>query len=108
MQVIDCFYLPEHTGYVAGTQDGIVTVGGQPASRKIYVLDVVTLQWLQTAKSSKNGNYLITGLDPNKKYLLMCRDYQKDYEPCVYDDVQPATDLTLAQQQELWQSWQNN
>lgn len=96
-----------HQGYVAGTQDGIVTVGGQPASRKIYVLDVVTLQWLQTAKSTANGNYLIIGLDPSKKYLIMCRDHEQQYEPCVYDYVQPATDLTLTQQQELWQSWQS-
>lgn len=107
MQVIDCFYLPEHTGYVAGTQDGIVTVGGKPASRKIYVLDAVTLQWLQTAKSTASGNYLITGLDPSKRYIVMCRDYKQDYEPCVYDYVSPSTDLTLAEQMELWQSWQS-
>lgn len=97
----------ENVGYIAGTADGIVSVAGQSASRMIYVFDAQTLNWIQTAKSTINGNYLITGLDPNKHYLIMCRDYNRDYEPCVYDYVQPATDLTLAEQMELWQSWQS-
>ncbi len=97
----------EHHGYIAGTADGIVSVAGQSASRMIYVFDIVTLTWLQTSKSLANGHYLIMGLDPNKHYLIMCRDYKRDYEPCVYDYVQPATDLTLAEQKELWQSWQS-
>lgn len=96
----------EPHGYIAGTADGIVSVAGQSASRMIYVFDVVTLTWLQTAKSLDNGHYLIMGLDPNKHYLIMCRDHEQQYEPAVYDYVQPATDLTIAEQMELWQSWQ--
>lgn len=106
MQIIDCFYLPEHMGYIAGTQDGIVTVGGEPASRQIYVLDVATLAWVQSTTSNDNGNYLLMGLDPAKKYLLMARDYKQEYEPCCWDYVVPMNDKSLDEQRELWQSWQ--
>ena len=95
-------------GYIAGAGDGIVLVNGQPASRKIYVFDPVLMTWIQTAKSLPNGHYLIQNLDPNKQYLIMVRDYNREYEPAVWDYVTPATDLTIAQQQELWQSWQTS
>lgn len=98
----------QHQGYIAGTADGIVTVSSKPTSRMIYVFDAQTLNWIKTAKSLDNGHYLIMGLDPNKHYLIMCRDYNRDYEPCVYDYVKPATDLTIAEQVELWNSWQNS
>lgn len=113
MQIVDCFYLPEHTGYVSGIENGIVTVGGQPASRKIVVLDIVSLAKLQTVTSTEQGNYLIMGLDPNKRYLLMCRDLPPDgvserYEPFCWDYVTPMTDLTLDEQQQLWQQMTEN
>lgn len=93
-------------GYIAGTADGIVTVGGQPASREILVLDAESLTIEQRYKSLKSGHYLIVGLDLNKRYLVMCRDYNRDYEPCVYDYVQPAADLAVEEQRQLWESWQ--
>ncbi len=93
-------------GYIAGKGDGIVSVGGAPASRKIYIFDTVLMLWVQTAKSLPNGHYLIQNLDPSKQYLIIARDYNKEYEPAVWDYVTPSTDLTLQQQQELWQSWQ--
>lgn len=101
-------YNIKKTAYVAGMADGIVTVNGVPSSCKIYVLDAITLNWLQTAKSLSNGHYMIGDLDPSKQYLVMARDYNKEYEPAVFDYVTPATDLTIAQQQELWQSWQTS
>lgn len=93
-------------GYIAGTGDGIVTVNGKPQSLKIYALDPVTMTWLQTAKSLPNGHYLIQNLDPTKQYLVMARDHNKEYEPFCWDYVTPATDLTIAEQQQLWDSWQ--
>ena len=94
-------------GYIAGTGNGIVSAGGLPAKRKIYVFDSLTLTLLVIAKSLPNGHYLIPNLDPTKQYLVMARDYNKEYEPAVWDYVTPATDLTVQQQQELWESWQN-
>lgn len=95
-------------GYIAGTADGIVTVNGVAAQRDIVVLDAVDLSVVQKSQSFANGHYLLNGLDPNQKYMVMARDYNREYEPSVWDYVTPATDLTPTQQQELWQSWQTS
>lgn len=95
-------------GYIAGTADGIVTVNNIAAPRDITVLNAQDLSVVQRSQSLKNGHYLLNNLDPSKQYLVMARDYNKEYEPAVWDYVTPATDLTIAQQQELWQSWQTS
>lgn len=100
-------------GYIAGSDIGIVTVAGQPAKRKIELLDVTTYERLQQATSLANGHYLFIGIDQTKQYLVMCRDLppngtEQRYEPVVWDYVTPATDLTPTQQQELWQTWQTS
>lgn len=94
--------------YIAGTGDGIVTVLGKPAIRYIYLLDAMQLSVLRITTSLSTGRYLFMGLDPAKKYLVMVRDYKKELEPFVWDNVTPANDLTLIEQQALWQSWQTN
>lgn len=93
--------------YIAGSEDGIVSINAQPVQREIILFDARDLNIVDRTTSLKNGHYLFMGLDPNKRYLIMCRDYEQQYEPCVYDHVQPATDLTLAEQQQLWESWQH-
>lgn len=95
-----------NSGYIAGSGDGIVTVAGKPASRKIWLLDAKTMTVEQIITSLSNGHYLFMGLDPAKKYLVMVRDYKKEYEPFVWDDVTAADDLTIVEQQTLQQSWQ--
>ena len=97
-----------YAGYIAGTADGIVTVNGVAAKRSIIVLNAQDLSVVQRSQSFKNGRYLLNNLDPAQKYMVMARDYDKEYEPAVLDYVTPATDLTIAQQQELWQSWQTS
>ncbi|MGA6102090.1 hypothetical protein ACPESL_07885 [Psychrobacter pocilloporae] len=97
-----------HHSYIAGSGDGIVTVQGKPASRKIWLLNAQTLAVEQVITSLKNGHYMFLGLDPDKRYLVMVRDYKKEYEPFVWDYVVPADDLTVAEQQSLWASWQTN
>lgn len=96
------------SGYIAGSADGIVTVQGKPASRKIWIMDAKTMAVERIVTSLKNGRYLFVGLDPTKEYLVMARDYKKEYEPFVWDYVKPADDLTIDEQQALWQSWQTN
>ena len=97
-------------GYIAGSADGIVTINGQPVSRPIYLYEVgsgISLMTLVARQASlANGHYIFIGLDPNKQYLIMARDHNREYEPVVFDYVTPATDLTIAEQQELWESWQ--
>ena len=95
-----------HSGYIAGADDGIVTIAGKPSSRKIWLLDAQTMLVQQVALSLKNGHYMFLGLDPAKEYLVMARDYKKEFEPFAWDYVKPATDLTLIEQQALWQAWQ--
>ena len=95
-----------YSGYIAGSGDGIVTVKGAPASRKIWLLDVQTMAVDQIITSLKNGHYAFFGLDPNHEYLVMVRDFKKEFEPFAWDYVKPASDLTIAEQQALWQSWQ--
>ena len=95
-------------GYIAGTADGIVTVNGVVAKRDIVVLDAADLSVVQRSQSLSNGRYLLNNLDPSKQYLVMARDHNKEYECAVWDYVTPATDLTIQQQQELWQSWQTS
>lgn len=94
------------SGYVAGSGGGIVTVRGQAAKRDIYLLDAQTLAIVQIITSLPNGHYLFMGLDFDKEYMIMTRDYKKEYEPFVWDYVKPAADLTVAEQQALWASWQ--
>ena len=98
----------KNVGYVSGSGNGIVTVQGKPASRKIWLLDAQSLAVEQIITSLKNGPYIFLGLDPAREYLVMVRDYKKEYEPFVWDYVKPADDLTIAEQQALWQSWQTN
>ena len=92
--------------YIAGSADGIVTVQGKPASRKIWLLNAQTLAVEQVVTSLKNGHYMFLGLNPVSRYLVMVRDYKKEFEPFAWDYVKPADDLTIAEQQALWASWQ--
>ena len=92
--------------YIAGEKDGIVKVLGKPAAREIWLLNARTLSVEQVVTSLSNGHYLFMGLEPNKEYLVMVRDYKKELEPFCWDYVKPADDLTITEQNALWQSWQ--
>lgn len=109
MQVIAKTYTSlslQHSGYIAGSGDGIVTVAGKPSSRKIWLLDAQTMAIEQVVTSLKNGRYLLTGLDPSRGYLVLARDYKKEFEPFAWDYVKPSDDITIDEQQALWQTWQ--
>lgn len=104
--IINPIYQLAGKSYIAGANDGIVTVAGKPEPRKIWLLNAQTMVVEQVITSLKNGHYMFLGLDPTKEYLVMARDYKKEYEPFVWDWVKPADDLTIEQQQALWASWQ--
>lgn len=92
-------------GYIAGSGDGILTIKGSPASRGIWLLNARSMAVEQVITSMKSGRYLFRGLDKNKEYLVLARDYKREFEPFAWDYVKAADDLTLAEQQALWQSW---
>ena len=109
MQILAKIYTSlslNHSGYIAGSGDGIVTVQGKPASRKIWLLNAKTMVVEQVITSLKNGHYMFLGLNPDSRYLVMVRDYKKEFEPFAWDEVPPADDLTIDEQQTLWQTWQ--
>lgn len=95
------------TGYIAGAGDGIVTVMSKPAAQNVYLFDANTMELERVVTSLPNGHYIFKGINPNKEYLVMARDYKKEMEPFAWDYVVPATDLTLTEQDALWLAWQN-
>lgn len=94
---------PVAQGYIAGTANGIVSINAKGVARLIYLLDIDTFQVLHMQASLNNGHYLIRALDPNREYIVFARDHHRDYEPVVYDYLKPATDLSHAEQEALWQ-----
>ncbi|WLG12762.1 hypothetical protein Q6344_09095 [Psychrobacter cibarius] len=109
MQVIAKVYTSlslAHSGYIAGSGDGIVTVAGKPASRKIWLLNAQTMAVEQVITSLKNGHYMFLGLNAASRYLVIVRDYKKEFEPFAWDEVPPANDLTIIEQQALRATWQ--
>ena len=95
-----------HSGYIAGSGDGIVTVAGKSSSRKIWLLNAKTMAVEQIVTSLKNGYYMFLGLNPASRYLVIVRDYKKEFEPFAWDEVPPANDLTVDEQMALQTSWQ--
>lgn len=100
-------------GYIAGSADGIVTVKGRPDRRDVYLLNAENLAIEQVGSSLENGHYIFMGLELDKQYLLMVRDFKPNgieqrYEPFAWDHLTPSDDLTPTDQQALWQSWQTN
>lgn len=93
------------TGYLAGTGDGIVTVAGQSAQRTILCYRADNHEFVCYGESLKNGHWLIPALDPRYRYRIIAVD--GDYHPVAWDNLTPATDLTIAEQQVLWEQMQN-
>lgn len=101
----------EHSGYIAGSGDGIVTVRGVPSSRRLWLLNAKTMLVEQTNISLNNGHYMLLGLNPLQKYIVIVRDFEPDGirwtgEAVIWDYVEPATDLTIEDQLGLFLSWQ--
>lgn len=106
LRLVRCVHQPR-LGYIAGAADGIVTVRGKPVRREIFLMDANSrdYQFVGRVWSMDNGHYMFTDLDPDKQYLIMARDYNKEFEPFAYDYVTPATDITPAEQHALRESW---
>lgn len=104
--IIGIIPIYDKTGYIAGFDDGIVTVNSVPAVREITVMRATDLHIVQRTQSLANGHYLIPSLDPKQEYLVMVRDYKKEYEPICWDYVVPMMDKTVDELMEIWASWQ--
>jgi hypothetical protein len=57
-----------------GQISGITKKGGLPASLLVVLFERESMQPIRRTTSAANGAYSFTGLDPNKKYLAVCRE----------------------------------
>lgn len=77
-------------GFIAGGGDGIVTVGGVPASRQILLFERERFVLVRSTWSNGDGTYLFDRLNPDFEYMVLAVDHKKQYEPVAYDFVVPA------------------
>ncbi len=77
-------------GFIAGRGDGILTVGGQPAERRILLFERETFKLVRGVWSRPDGTYLLDRINPDRDYLVLALDHKKQYEPVAYDFVRPA------------------
>ncbi|ATD64117.1 hypothetical protein ACFPVS_08950 [Neisseria weixii] len=93
----NCFLRSAHHKYggkgcIAGEADGIVTVDGQPASRRIYLFALPAMECIADTWSKPDGSYRFDRLNTDKEYMMVARDYKKQYEPVSYDYIKPYVD----------------
>ena len=79
-------------GYIAGEAEGIVSVGGQPAERKILLFERQAFKVIRSQWSKPDGTYRFDCLNPNKEFLMVALDHKKQYEPVSYDFIKPFVD----------------
>lgn len=77
-------------GYIAGQAEGIVTVAGEPAARRIYLFARPTMTCIADTWSGEDGTYRFTRLSTDAQYLMIAADHKKQYEPVGYDYITPA------------------
>lgn len=79
-------------GYIAGEAEGIVTVAGQPAARRLYLFARPHMVCVADTWSNEDGSYRFDRLNESMEFLLVGTDYKKQYEPVSYDFVMPYVD----------------
>ena len=79
-------------GYIAGQAEGIVTVNGNPASRRIYLFVRPQMVCVADQWSKDDGSYRFDRLNEDLEYLMVGTDYKKQYEPVSYDFIKPYVD----------------
>lgn len=79
-------------GYIAGEDEGIVTVGGKPSSRRIYLFARSNMECISDTWSKNDGSYRFDHLSESEEYLMVAVDHKKQYEPVCYDFIKPFLD----------------
>lgn len=85
-------------GYIAGRlsddpaiPDGIVTVNGVPAARRVYLFDQITRRLVAETFSNTDGTYRFDGLNPDEEFAVQVTDYAGVYEDFVSTRRKPST-----------------
>lgn len=76
-------------GFIAGTGKGVVTVDGQPSSRRVYLFEQSSMACLSDMWSNDNGEYRFINLSDKFRYMVLARDYTGKYSPISVDNVIP-------------------
>ena len=77
--------------FIAGQGNGIVTVDGKPASKRILLFERSHLfPCIRQIWSAADGTYFFGGLESNKLYLVMAVDDKEKYEPVAWDFIKAA------------------
>ena len=79
-------------GFIAGEGEGIVTVGGVPAPRRILLLERERLKVIDDQWSAADGTYLFAELNTGQDFIVLALDHKRQYEPVAYDYVRPVED----------------
>lgn len=102
MYIDDIIAFRQHSGFIVGCNDNIVTKNNKPSIQLVYLYDSVTLNIVFKSASNSNGSYMFLNVDPSKKYLLMVRDYNGNNQPYAWDEVVPSTNISIPNQELLW------
>lgn len=76
-------------GFIAGTGKGVVTVDGQPSSRRVYLFEQSSMTCIDDMWSNDNGEYRFRNLSDKFRYMVLARDYTGKYSPVSVDNVIP-------------------
>lgn len=78
------------TGYIAGEGEGIVTVNGRPASRRVIAFaPKYNFKPVRSTWSNPDGTYRLANLDIQSELIVMAIDHEGLYEPVAYDGIKP-------------------
>lgn len=77
-------------GYIAGEGEGIVTVNGRPASRRVIAFaPKYNFKPVRSTWSNPDGTYRLANLDTESELIVMAIDHEGLYEPVAYDGIKP-------------------
>lgn len=68
---------------------GIVTVLGQPASRKVRCYDLDSGRLAAEVWSTPNGDYTIQRLMAGRRYCVIAHDHTEQYNAAIADLIEP-------------------
>lgn len=78
-------------GFIAGESPGLVTVGGAPSDRRVFVLDALTLRAVARAWSGSDGTYRFDGLNPDREFVVIGFDHRRVWNAVIRDGIKPKT-----------------
>lgn len=76
-------------GFIAGTPPGLVTVGGAPGARRVFLFDELTLKPVARTWSAADGTYRFDGVTPARKFVAVSFDHTHIWQAVIRDGITP-------------------